>query len=82
MNNLYETQRMMRKARKAAIQRGVIAVLDVGTSKIACFVLKFADPEAKKYLPRDLTVHQPAHVPGKYPAQQKQKLQQIQHCLF
>ena len=41
MNNLYETQRAMRRARKAAIQRGVIAVLDIGTSKIACFVLKF-----------------------------------------
>ena len=41
MNNLYETQRVMRRARKAAIQRGVIAVLDIGTSKIACFILKF-----------------------------------------
>ena len=47
MNNLYETQRMMRKARKAAIQRGVIAVLDVGTSKIACFVLKFDTVKAR-----------------------------------
>ncbi len=27
--------------RKAAIQRGVVAVLDVGTSKIACLVLRF-----------------------------------------
>ena len=41
MTNLYETQRAMRQARKVAIQRGVIAVLDVGTSKVACFVLKF-----------------------------------------
>ncbi|MDC1255275.1 cell division protein FtsA [Paracoccaceae bacterium] len=41
MTNLYETQRAMRQARKIAIQRGVIAVLDVGTSKVACFVLKF-----------------------------------------
>ena len=41
MNNLYETQRVMRRARKVAIQRGVIAVLDIGTSKIACFILKF-----------------------------------------
>ena len=47
MNNLYETQRMMRRARKAAIQRGVIAILDVGTSKIACFVLKFDTVKAR-----------------------------------
>ncbi|NIZ11234.1 cell division protein FtsA [Pseudooceanicola sp. HF7] len=31
----------MRNMRKAAMQRGVVAVLDVGTSKIACLVLKF-----------------------------------------
>ena len=38
---LYESQRAMRNMRKAAMQRGVVAVLDVGTSKIACLVLKF-----------------------------------------
>ena len=47
MNNLYETQRGMRRARKAAIQRGVIAVLDIGTSKIACFVLKFENNKSR-----------------------------------
>jgi cell division protein FtsA len=31
--------------RKAAMQRGVIAILDVGTSKIACLVLRFDGPE-------------------------------------
>jgi cell division protein FtsA len=31
--------------RRAAMQRGVIAILDVGTSKIACLVLKFDGPE-------------------------------------
>ncbi len=31
----------MRHMRKAAMQRGVIAILDVGTSKIACLVLRF-----------------------------------------
>jgi cell division protein FtsA len=31
----------MRNMRKAAMQRGVIALLDVGTSKIACLVLRF-----------------------------------------
>lgn len=41
MSELYQTQRAMRAMRRAAIQRGVIAILDVGTSKIACLVLRF-----------------------------------------
>lgn len=41
MSNQFEAQRAMRNMRKAAMQRGVIAVLDVGTSKIACLVLRF-----------------------------------------
>jgi len=41
MIELYESQRAMRALRKAAIQRGVVAVLDVGTSKISCLVLRF-----------------------------------------
>ncbi len=41
MTDLYEAQRAMRNMRKAALQRGVIAILDVGTSKIACLVLRF-----------------------------------------
>lgn len=41
MIELYESQRAMRNMRKAAMQRGVVAVLDVGTSKIACLVLRF-----------------------------------------
>ncbi len=41
MTDLYDTQRAMRGMRQAAIQRGVIAILDVGTSKIACLILKF-----------------------------------------
>lgn len=44
MRDLYETQRAMRNVRKAAMQRGVIAILDVGTSKIACLVLRFDGP--------------------------------------
>lgn len=46
MIELYETQRAMRNMRKAAMQRGVVAILDVGSSKIACLVLRFdgADP--------------------------------------
>jgi cell division protein FtsA len=41
MIELYESQRAMRAMRKAAIQRGVVAVLDVGTSKMSCLVLRF-----------------------------------------
>ena len=41
MTDLYQSQRAMRNMRRAALQRGVVAILDVGTSKIACLVLKF-----------------------------------------
>jgi cell division protein FtsA len=34
--------------RRAAMQRGVVAILDVGTSKIACLVLKFDGFEAER----------------------------------
>ncbi|WP_226781901.1 cell division protein FtsA [Oceaniglobus trochenteri] len=46
MTDLYQSQRAMRAMRRAAMQRGVIAILDVGTSKIACLVLRFDGPEA------------------------------------
>lgn len=45
MSDLYATQRAMRSMRKGAMQRGVIAILDVGTSKIACLVLRFDGPD-------------------------------------
>ncbi|WP_413877251.1 cell division protein FtsA [Albidovulum sp.] len=45
MTDLYQSQRAMRNMRRAALQRGVVAVLDVGTSKIACLVLRFENPE-------------------------------------
>ncbi len=45
MRQLYESQRAMRNMRRAAMQRGVVAILDVGTSKIACLVLRFDGPE-------------------------------------
>ena len=35
----------MRNMRRAAMQRGVIAILDVGTSKIACLILRFDGPD-------------------------------------
>ena len=44
MSDLYQSQRAMRNMRQAAMQRGVIAILDVGTSKIACLVLRFDGP--------------------------------------
>jgi cell division protein FtsA len=44
MNDLYQSQRAMRNMRKAAMQHGVIAILDVGSSKIACLVLRFDGP--------------------------------------
>ena len=45
MMELYESQRAMRNMRKAAMQRGVVAILDVGSSKIACLVLRFDGAE-------------------------------------
>ncbi|MBT0956246.1 cell division protein FtsA [Alphaproteobacteria bacterium KMM 3653] len=45
MTDLYENQRTMRRMRKQAMDRGVIAILDVGTSKIACLVLRFDGPD-------------------------------------
>ena len=44
---LYHSQRAMRAMRSAALHRGVIAVLDVGTSKIGCLILKFDGTEEK-----------------------------------
>jgi cell division protein FtsA len=41
MTDLYQMQRAMRNMRRLAMQRGVVAILDVGTSKIACLVLRF-----------------------------------------
>jgi cell division protein FtsA len=41
MLELYHTQRAMRNMRRAALQRGVVGILDIGTSKIACLILKF-----------------------------------------
>jgi len=41
MHQLYQSQRAMRNLRRAAMQRGVVAILDIGTSKIACLVLRF-----------------------------------------
>lgn len=45
MTDLYQSQRAMRNMRRAAMQRGVIAILDVGTNKIACLILRFDGPD-------------------------------------
>lgn len=39
--DFYSAQRGMRHMRKQALQRGVVAILDVGSSKVACLVLRF-----------------------------------------
>lgn len=45
MTDLYSSQRAMRAMRRAAMQRGVVAILDIGTSKIACLILRFDGPD-------------------------------------
>ncbi|RMD49793.1 MAG: cell division protein FtsA [Alphaproteobacteria bacterium] len=40
MTGLYKAQRAMRQKRRSALQRGVLAVLDIGTSKIVCLILR------------------------------------------
>lgn len=57
MNELFETQRDMRHRREAAIKRGVMAVLDVGSHKISCLVLQFS-AEAPEVGAPDVTVPQ------------------------
>ena len=43
MSRLFHAQRAMRRKRQAALQRGVVAILDVGTYKTACLVLRFEE---------------------------------------
>ncbi|MEM9715490.1 MAG: cell division protein FtsA [Pseudomonadota bacterium] len=47
MMQLFERQRLIRQKRRAALQRGVVAVLDIGTSKIVCMIIKF-DPSVQE----------------------------------
>jgi len=48
MTELYQQQRAMRAMRQAAMQRGVVAILDIGSAKIACLVLRFDGPERRR----------------------------------
>jgi len=41
MTHVFEAQRVMRARREAALRRGVVAVLDIGSTKISCLVLQF-----------------------------------------
>ena len=45
MPMLYQSQRAMRQKRQAAMQRGAVAILDVGTCKTACLILRFDGPQ-------------------------------------
>ncbi|MCK0143475.1 cell division protein FtsA [Aliiroseovarius sp. F20344] len=45
MTDIYSQQRAMRAMREAAMQRGVIAILDIGSAKIGCLILRFDGPE-------------------------------------
>ncbi len=44
---LYENQRAMRNMRRTAMQRGVVAIIDVGTFKVACLILRFDGRERR-----------------------------------
>lgn len=40
--NLFQMQRELRQRRESAVRKGVVAVIDIGTSKISCMILQFA----------------------------------------
>ncbi len=48
MTDLYQTQRAMRNIRRAAMQRGVIAILDIGSSKVGCLILRLETAEGAR----------------------------------
>ncbi len=41
MADLYELQRAMRAMRQSALRRGALAILDLGSTKIGCLILRF-----------------------------------------
>lgn len=45
MSDIYSQQRAMRAMREAAMQRGVIAILDIGSAKVGCLILRFDGPD-------------------------------------
>ncbi|MBN8290394.1 cell division protein FtsA [Rhodobacter sp. NTK016B] len=48
MTVFYDSQRAQRNLRQQAMQRGVIAVMDVGSHKVACLILKFGVSEGPR----------------------------------
>ena len=48
MTDLYQTQRAMRNIRRAAMQRGVIAILDIGSSKVGCLILRLDNTDGQR----------------------------------
>ncbi|MCY4306556.1 MAG: cell division protein FtsA [Aestuariivita sp.] len=46
VRELYENQRAMRQIRKQALHRGVLAILDFGSSKVSCLILQFGSPSS------------------------------------
>ena len=50
---LYQSQRALRQRRSVAMRKGQVAVLDIGTSKVACLVLQFDAEKARSIDDRD-----------------------------
>ena len=44
---LFESQRLLRQKRAVAMRRGQVAVLDIGSSKLACLILQFDAEKAQ-----------------------------------
>ncbi|MEO0911705.1 MAG: cell division protein FtsA [Pseudomonadota bacterium] len=57
MSALFESQRAMRQRREAALRRGLVAILDIGTTKIACLVLQFAPEQREGDAPKRGLTH-------------------------
>lgn len=45
MTELYRTQRLMRQMRRAAMARGTVAIIDLGTTKVTCLVLRLHETD-------------------------------------
>ena len=41
MKNYFQGQKVFSKRRELAIRKGILGVLDIGSSKITCFALEF-----------------------------------------
>ena len=41
MKNYFQGQKVFSKRRELAIRKGILVVLDIGSSKITCFALEF-----------------------------------------